>query len=70
MHSVARLLSMLSRDELEAFVQLGIDLLDTIDGDPDREGEEDRCSAGDDGCAPMYTWGRKRWGSEHDDPAA
>lgn len=39
MPAVARILSRHDRDKLAAFVTVAIDLLDVLDGDPDREGE-------------------------------
>jgi hypothetical protein len=53
----------LSREELETFTEIAIDVLDTMDGDPDFEPEEDRCGAADDGCAPVVAEGRVYWGS-------
>lgn len=39
MPAVARVLSRYDRGKLAAFVTVAIDLLDVLDGDPDREGE-------------------------------
>ena len=39
MPAVARILSRHDRGKLAAFVTVAIDLLDVLDGDPDREGE-------------------------------
>lgn len=39
MPAVARILSRYDRGKLTAFVTVAIDLLDVLDGDPDREGE-------------------------------
>lgn len=39
MPAVARILSRYDRGKLAAFVTVAIDLLDVLDGDPDREGE-------------------------------
>lgn len=39
MPAVARILSRHNRSNLAAFVTVAIDLLDVLDGDPDREGE-------------------------------
>lgn len=45
-----------------------IDLLDHADGDTDLEPEEDRCLAGDDGCAPVHDiLGKLAWGSPDED---
>lgn len=43
MPAVARILSRYSRDKLEAFVSVAIDLLDTLDGDTDLEEDNDDC---------------------------
>jgi len=59
----------LPRPLLARLTQQLIDRLDDMDGDPDREPEEDRCSAGDDGCGPFGPkWGgRIAWGSEYEE---
>lgn len=53
----------MDREALAAMVELAIDRLDAMDGDPDLEPEEDRCAAGDDGCAPFWLMGQCWWGS-------
>ena len=60
-------LPMLTRHELEDVVERLIDELDRRDGDTEREPEEDYCTAGDDGCAPMFLRGRAWWGSSGDE---
>lgn len=40
MPAVARILSRFDRTQLEAFVSVAIDLMDVVDGDPDREVED------------------------------
>ena len=50
MPAVARILARYDRPQVEAFVEVAIALLDTLDGDPNVEdGDEDCCPAGDDG---------------------
>lgn len=60
---MAARLSGLGRAQLAELAQLAIDRLDAIDGDCDLEPEDDRCSAGDDGCSPFWIDGRAWWGS-------
>jgi hypothetical protein len=50
-------------ESIERLTEGLISSLDAIDGDPDLEPEEDRCEAGDDGCAPVWVMGRRHWGS-------
>lgn len=54
------------RGMLENIIERLIGLLDAVDGDCDFEAEEDACTAGDDGCGPIYVYGRKLWGSDAD----
>lgn len=53
----------MDRRALAETIALAIDRMDAMDGDPDLEPEEDRCAAGDDGCAPMWVMGQRFWGS-------
>ena len=55
MPAVARILSRYDRGKLAAFVTVAIDLLDALDGDPDREGEcsEDEVSRCTDSGQPV-----------------
>lgn len=39
--AVARILSQFDREKVEAFIEIAIGLLDTLDGDPDREDGDD-----------------------------
>jgi len=61
----------LSREQRAAIareIETLIDLLDHADGDPDLEPEDDRCLAGDDGCAPCYDQlGKLMWGTAEED---
>lgn len=51
-------------DQIETLIAMQ----DAMDGDPDFELEDDRCMAGDDGCAPFVTpQGKRMWGSEDED---
>lgn len=50
-------------DQIETLIAL----LDVMDGDPDFEPEDDRCMAGDDGCAPFLLQGKQYWGSTDED---
>ena len=63
---IAQALPKLSRHELEAVTERLIDWLNTLDPDPELEPEEDRCVAGDDGCAPVILHGRTYWGAYDD----
>ncbi len=60
-------LSMLSRGELEDVIERLIDELDHRDGDFDLEPEEDECAAGDDGCAPVFRYGKVFWGGDQEE---
>ena len=55
------------RSAIEEQVETLIALLDAMDGDVDREAEEDVCSAHDDGCGLVMVNGERRWGSERDE---
>ncbi len=57
----------LSRQAIEGAIETLIALLDAIDGDPDLEPETDMCSAGDDGCGPVWRMGELHWGSVWDE---
>lgn len=57
----------LDRPEIERLAEGLIAGLDALDGDPDLEPEQDRCLAGDDGCAPVWRNGRRVWGSDWDE---
>lgn len=37
-----------------------------LDGDADDEPEDDRCTAADDGLAPIWVHGRRYWGASDD----
>lgn len=60
-------LPMLTRHELEDVIERLIDELDRRDGDTEREPEHDYCTAGDDGCGPMFIQGRLFWGSPEEE---
>ena len=51
------------RSGIEQVIERLIEVLDVIDGDPDDEPEEDRCTAADDGLAPIWVNGHLWWGT-------
>ncbi len=48
MPAVSSILSRFHRPQLAAFIEVAIDLLDTLDGDPDAEAVDDDCEPIDD----------------------
>ena len=57
MPAVARILARFERDQLAGFIAVALDLLDTIDGDPDAEDNADReATDGDDQDQAWIEW--------------
>lgn len=61
-----RTLPSLPRPLLARLTERMIERLDEMDGDTDLEPEEDRCTAGDDGCAAFILHGHVHWGASQD----
>lgn len=66
-HRIEPEFALFNREAIEGEIERLIALLDTVDGDPDLEPEDDRCLAGDDGCGALRDFtGNLVWGSHEE----